>query len=315
MKQAKRSGVAGGAVIIIAVLAAAIGFAESGGPASAAQLPSSCPATASSALAAAAARDGGSPATMKPAVSAVTPLPGVARGIDISSNNPEPAWPAVKSSGISFVGIKATEGDYYANTATTSPVQQPGYATEAADATAAGLSVIPYVFANPYQGDGTTANPGNGSGTCQADYAWQEISSVTSPQYSSGLMLPVALDMEADPYTATEANSNECYGLSQPALVTWIGQFLAEIQKVSGKTPVIYTESDFWSMCTGNSGAFSSYPLWLADYGTASPPAMAGWSSPAFWQYTSAGTVPGLTGTVDLDYLTPVTQDATAGPR
>src|SRR5690349_15928189 len=99
----------------------------------------------------------------------------------------------LKQGGVSFVGIKATEGDYYVNAAGTTP----GYATEVTHATAAGMYVMPYAFGNPYQGDGTTAHPSNGSGTCQADYAWQEISSVTSPAYSSSsLMLPVVLDIE-----------------------------------------------------------------------------------------------------------------------
>jgi GH25 family lysozyme M1 (1,4-beta-N-acetylmuramidase) len=246
-----------------------------------------------------------------PAVSGtVTPLPGAAQGIDISSHNAEPSWTALKQGGVSFVAIKATEGDYYVNTATTTPVKQPGYATEVTDATNAGMYVMPYAFANPYQG--TTAQPGNGSGTCQADYAWQEISSVTSPAYSSsGRMLPVVLDIEQDPYTATESNSNSCYGLSPSQLVAWIGQFLTEMQSLTGKAPVLYTNPGFWSACTGNSTAFSSYPLWLADYGIASPPALPGWGSPAMWQYTDAGTAAGET--VDEDYLTPLKQGSTAG--
>lgn len=236
----------------------------------------------------------------------MTPLPGAARGIDISSHNAEPNWTALKQGGVSFVAIKATEGDYYVNTATTTPVQQPGYAAEVTHATAAGMYVMPYAFGNPYHG--------NGSGTCQADYAWQEISSVTSPAYSSsGLMLPVVLDIEQDPYAATESNSNSCYRLSPSSMVTWIGQFLTEMQTLTHKTPALYTNPSFWSSCTGNSTAFSSYPLWLADWGIASPPALAGWGSPALWQYTDAGTVAGETGTVDADYLTPLKQGSAAG--
>lgn len=266
-------------------------------------------------MASAAATGVRSASVATPAVSGtVTPLPGTARGIDISSHNAEPSWTALKQGGVSFVGIKATEGDYYTNNTATSAPLQPGYAAEVTDATNAGVYVMPYAFANPYQGDGTTAHPGNGSGTCQADYAWQEISSVTSPAYSSSsLMLPVVLDIEQDPYTASEPNSNSCYGLKPSDLVTWIGQFLTEMQTLTGKTPALYTNPSFWSECTGNSTAFSSNPLWLADYGIASPPALAGWGSPAMWQYTSGGTVAGETGTVDEDYLTPLEQGSTAG--
>jgi len=104
---------------------------------------------------------------------------------------------------------------------------------------------------------------------------------------------------------------------------TWIGDFLTEMKAKSGKTPIIYTNPSFWSSCTGNAtsftttagtaGSFGSYPLWLAAWGVASPPAVAGWSSPAFWQYTSAATVTGESGTVDADYLTPLQQNSTVG--
>lgn len=277
-----------------------------GGPAGAVALPPSCPQTVSAAMASAAATQVRNASLATPAVSGtVTPLPGAAQGIDVSSHNAEPSWATVKQAGFSFVGIKATEGDYYVNTATTGPTQ-PGYAAEVTHATAAGMYVMPYAFANPY--------PGNGSAVCQADYAWQEISSVASPTYStSSLMLPVALDIEQDPYASTETNSNSCYGLSTSAMVAFIQQFLTEMQTKSGKTPIVYTNPSFWSTCTGNSTAFGSYPLWLADYGIASPPSVAAWGSPAMWQYTSSGTVAGVTGAVDESYLTPLKQGTMVG--
>ena len=248
-------------------------------------------------------------AAMTPAAATVTAVPGAAKGIDISSHNAEPDWTTLAQAGDTFVGIKATEGDYYVN----EPSSGPGYTAEATAATAAGLYVMPYAFANPYQGDSTHA--GNGSGKCQADYAWQEINSVTSPAYqSSGLMLPVVLDIEPDPYVATEGtNANACYGQTTQGLVSWISDFLTEMHTLSNKTPIIYTDPSFWSTCTGNSTAFSSYPLWVANYGVTSPTVPAGWSTPTFWQYTNAGTVAGVTGAVDQDYLTPLTQTSKVG--
>ena len=253
-------------------------------------------------------------AEMPAAATAAPPLPAAASGIDISSANAEPNWAALSQAGDTFVGIKATEGDYYVNEPSQPKNPGPGYAAEATAATAAGLYVMPYAFANPYQGDGTSAHTSNGSGTCQADYAWQEISSVTSPAYtSSTLMLPVVLDMEQDPYVATEGtNANECYGLSPSDMVTWIGQFLTEMKTLSGKTPIIYTDTDFWSTCTGKSTAFASYPLWLAAPGVPSPPAVAGWSTPTLWQYSASGNVAGV-NPVDLDYLTPLAQTSKVG--
>jgi hypothetical protein len=202
------------------------------------------------------------------------------------------------------VSIKATEGDYYTDeppypTGDTSKFV--GYHAATAAATAAGLDVMPYVFGNPHAGNGTAV--------CQADYAWQEISSASPAYGSSSLMLPVALDIEQDPYASSSVTV--CYNQTTSGMVTWITQFLAEMQKDSGKTPVIYSNPGFWSQCTGNSTAFTSYPFWLADYGPASPPAVAGWSGPALWQYTDNVTVSGMPGGVDGDYL--ATQDATVG--
>ena len=328
-RKIKRNGVIGGAVIItIAGLATAAGFAASGGPVSAATLPSSCSASTSSSSAADAsaalkARTADlSPAALRArsaAVSAgtVTPLPGDAQGIDISDVNfpstgttTEPDWSTLKSSGVSFVAIKATEGDYYIDESPYSDGSKfVGYQAATAAATAAGLYVMPYVFGNPHAGNGTPQ--------CQADYGWQEINSASA---SSGLTLPVALDMEEDPYSCDtndisgcESNVNSCYNLSSTDMVTWITQFLAKMKNDSGKTPVIYTDTSFWPNCVGNSTAFSSYPLWLADFGVTAPPSVAGWTQPTFWQDTDSVTVSGMPGAVDGDYLTPVTQDSTVG--
>jgi GH25 family lysozyme M1 (1,4-beta-N-acetylmuramidase) len=321
---AGRAAVIGGIVIIIAGPA---GLTVTGALASAAKLPSSCPGATSSALAAATAKSRGASSAGMSAGTAVAPLPGAASGLDISSHNAEPDWPTLKSSGVSFAAIKATEGDYYVNTAT-NPTQ-PGYAAEARDATTAGLYVMPYVFANPYQGDAAQKITSNGSGTCQADYAWQEISSVTSPKYAtSSLMLPVALDIEQDPYAggSAEPNADECYGLSTSAMVTWIGQFLTETDKDTGKAPIVYTDPGFWTRCTGNATSFtlngtttpfSDYPLWIAHWGVTTPKYPAAWSSPTFWQYCAGGLLPADGGcpgsSADLDYLTPLQQSSAVG--
>ncbi|HEY6788745.1 MAG TPA: GH25 family lysozyme, partial [Trebonia sp.] len=328
IKHPKRVGVIGGAVVIIAGLGSWAGFAASSGPASAATLPTSCSASTSTSSAAdssaavqARAADL-APAALRArsaAVSAGTMAPstGNAQGIDISDVNfpstgtaTEPAWSTLKSSGISFVSIKATEGDYYTDEPSPSYSDGSkfvGYQAATAAATAAGLYVMPYVFGNPHTGNGTAA--------CQADYAWQEISpTYGSSSTSSSLMLPVVLDIEGDPYASSTVNA--CYNQTTSGMVTWITDFLAELKADEGtsyKTPVIYTNPSFWATCTGNSTAFSSYPFWLADYGVSSAPAVAGWSSPTFWQYTDAATVNGQSGSVDGDYVAPLQQSSTVG--
>ena len=108
-------------------------------------------------------------ATAIPAAAAGTPAP--ASGVDVSglttfsSSTP---WTALAQAGNTFAGVKATEGTYYKN---------PAYISDVAGATAAGMYVMPYVFANPY--------PGNGTAVQQADYAWTNEISKASPAYSS----------------------------------------------------------------------------------------------------------------------------------
>jgi GH25 family lysozyme M1 (1,4-beta-N-acetylmuramidase) len=226
-------------------------------------------------------------------------VPAPASGVDVSglttftTSNP---WPGLAAAGNTFVGVKASEGNYYKN---------PDYNSDVTGATGAGLYVMPYVFANPY--------PGNGTAVQQADYAWNNEISKASVAYSSKLMLPLVLDIEADPYAGSEQNSNQCYGLTPAAMVTWIQQFLKEAKTKTGKTPIIYTAPNWWAACTGNSTAFSANPLWLADYGVSYPAPPSGWNNLTFWQYTSGGTAAGVKGGTDLDYLGPVLQVSQLG--
>jgi len=236
-------------------------------------------------------------AVQEPAALAATTEQSV-QGTDVSSvNGSSINWTGVAGSE-RFVAVKATEGNYYTD---------PDYRADVADAAAAGLFVMPYVFANPYGWNGSNQNSGNGAGNVQADYAWkQEISKVTAPAYaSSALMLPVAVDLEPDPYVNTEKNSNQCYGLSPSAMVTWIQSFLGEAKADTGKTPVIYTTTAWWDACTGDSTRFSADPLWIASYGVPVPSIPSAWSNLTFWQYSQSGEVNGISGAADLDTLGP----------
>lgn len=232
-----------------------------------------------------------------------------AQGVDVSAFTTISSWSQLQQAGNSFVGVEATEGNYY---------QDPDYAKDVASATGAGLYVIPYVFANPYGSQETT--PPNGTAAQQADYAVKEMQTATP---SGNLMLPFALDMEPDPYTATETNSNTCYGLTAAQMVTWIQSFLSEAatdlkalspSPVPTAAPIIYTSASWWNTCTGSSTAFAgTNPLWDANYGVSAPAIPAGWDNYTLWQYTNTGTAAGISGAADLDYLGPTQLTSTKG--
>ena len=210
---------------------------------------------------------------------AVVPPPAEAgaRGVDVADyqhpHGAAIAWPRVAGAGFKFAFIKATEGDYYAN---------PYYASDLVQAKAAGLYATGYHFAVPNVSGGAS----------QADYA------VRHGAYTAdGRTLPLALDIEYDPYGA------ECYGLSHARMVSWVSAFTAEVRRLTGQRPIIYSTADWWNTCTGGSTAFGSDPLWVAAYGSEDPPMPAGWHNWTFWQYTSRGSVPGITGNVDVSYF------------
>jgi GH25 family lysozyme M1 (1,4-beta-N-acetylmuramidase) len=216
-------------------------------------------------------------------------ITGALQGVDVASfqhpNNAAIDWTQVAGDGIQFAAVKATEGAYYHNQ----------YApADLAGAQAAGLSTIAYAFAIP-NGNGSSANPAT-----QADYLLSYLG-------ASSATVPVLLDIEYDPYVNTD-HTNSCYGLSPSAMVNWIAGFDSEVQAKTGRLPIIYTTANWWSTCTGNSTAFGQTPMWVADFTTAASPALpAGWVDWSFWQYTSAGTVAGIssTGHTDLDQLNP----------
>jgi GH25 family lysozyme M1 (1,4-beta-N-acetylmuramidase) len=206
-------------------------------------------------------------------------------GVDVSSGQHPGAgypngaainWASVASAGYQFAAIKATEGNYYVN---------PYYTKDAADAATAGMYVAAYHFANPPKS----------TGAVQADYAVQNAGNYKV----GGQYLPLELDLEYDPYS-----SNECYGLSASAMVTWISSFMTEAATRTGASPVIYTPRDWWDACTANSTAFGSDVLWVPAYAAGTPGTLpAGWNNWTMWQYTSSGTVSGITDAVDLDYF------------
>jgi GH25 family lysozyme M1 (1,4-beta-N-acetylmuramidase) len=216
-------------------------------------------------------------------------IAGAVQGVDVAAfQHPAGAainWAQAAAGGIRFAAVKATEGAYYRN---------PDARTDLAQARAAGLSVVAYAFAIP---DG---NGGSKSAAVQADYLLSYLG-------GDSATVPIMLDIEYDPYVSSD-KTNQCYGLTPAAMVSWVAAFDAEVQRKTGRLPVVYAPIPWWSTCTGGSAAFGQLPLWVPDYTTAASPGLpAGWGNWSIWQYTSSGTVPGInaTGATDLDQLNP----------
>jgi GH25 family lysozyme M1 (1,4-beta-N-acetylmuramidase) len=203
-----------------------------------------------------------------PPVTTPPPAEAGALGVDVADyQHPHGTaidWTRVAAAGYKFAFIKATEGDYYGN---------PYYASDLAQAKAAGLYATGYHFAVPNVSGGAS----------QADYA------VRNGDYTAdGRTLPLALDIEYNPYGA------ECYGLSKATMTAWIWDFVNEYAYDAGVYPVIYTTNDWWSTCTSGDTGFAGYdPLWVACYCTAAGTLPAGYGYYTFWQYADSGSEPG----------------------
>ncbi|AOR35085.1 hydrolase [Streptomyces fodineus] len=193
---------------------------------------------------------------------------GMPRGHDVSSHQKRVDWPAAWSKGARFVYVKATESTDYHN---------PYFAQQYNGAYEEGLVRGAYHF----------ARPDRSSGARQAAYfvrhggRWR----------ADGWTLPPALDIEYNPYN----KKHKCYGLSRTRMVRWIRSFSDEIERENGRRPVIYTATQWWRLCTGNSRAFSrNHPLWIARRGAARPGTLpGGWRYWTFWQYGTKGRLPG----------------------
>ncbi|GAA2223614.1 lysozyme [Streptomyces amakusaensis] len=182
-------------------------------------------------------------------------------GVDVASHQGNVDWPTLWNSGVKWAYVKATEGTYYKN---------PYFTQQYDGSYDVGMVRGAYHFATP----DTT------SGAVQADY----FADNGGGWARDGRTLPGALDIEWNPY------GDACYGKSQSGMVTWIRDFLNRYKARTGRDPVIYTATSWWTQCTGDYAGFgASNPLWIARYNTTPGTLPAGWSAQTMWQYTSSG--------------------------
>lgn len=186
-------------------------------------------------------------------------------GLDVSGWQGNVDWSTVAANGAKFAYVKATENTNY---------QNPYFSQQYTGSYNAGLKHGAYHFAIP-----------NGpSAVAQADY----FVSHGGGWSKDGMTLPPMLDIEYNPYGAT------CYGLSQTAMVNWINAFVGEVHAKTSRWPTIYSNLDWWTRCTGNSGAFTGNdPLFVARYASSPGTLPGGWPFYTFWQFADSGKFPG----------------------
>jgi GH25 family lysozyme M1 (1,4-beta-N-acetylmuramidase) len=179
-------------------------------------------------------------------------------------------WNTAYANGARFVYIKATESTDYVS---------GEFSEQYADSAAAGMVRGAYHF----------AIPNASSGAAQASYFVSHGGGWTP----DGRTLPPMLDIEYN----TNKNQDTCYGMAGAAMVSWIRDFSNTVLSLTGRLPAIYSTTDWWSRCTGNSSSFSENPLFIARYpndlGSGAGTLPNGWTSYTFWQYADSGIFPG----------------------
>ena len=216
-----------------------------------------------------------------------TPTFGV-QGLDVSGYQTSVDWQQQWNMGARFAYVKASEGNYFTNNLFSSQYQ---------GARSVGMIRGAYHFAIPNWS----------SGADQARYFVQNGGGWSADGYT----LPPVLDFEFNPYEGRTINGfyfgNTCYNMSPGQLSSWVQDFGNTVRALTGRLPVIYTNTSWWNQCLGNPAGFGDYPLWIAAYpgsptNDAGPIPSGSWGTYSIWQYSSTGPFAGDSNVWNGDY-------------
>ena len=193
-------------------------------------------------------------------------------GIDVSHWQNEIDWAEVKRSGVKFAFIKATEfPDKKTSLFIDNKLHINVQGAEEND-----------IYWGAYHFFRTHIDP-----VIQAQVFCETVGVFSS--------LPPVMDLEAAGSKGERLNYK-------------VRQFLEEVVRITGRTPIIYTSGGFWrSYMTyeklNHTDWARSYPLWLAHYTNLWPSPLYPWSVWNFWQYSDHGRLPGIKTHVDLNWF------------
>lgn len=194
-------------------------------------------------------------------------------GIDISEHQQDIDWDAVKEAGVEFVMIRVGYRGYESGALRLDEAAQDHYQ----GAKAAGLKVGAYFFS---QAVNTAEAMEEARFTLDVIQDWE-------------LEMPVVYDWE---YISDEARTHAVESQD----LTYCTITFCNAIRDAGYTPVIYF-NQHQSEYLLHLEELTDYGFWLAMYSDR----MTYPYKLAMWQYTCSGTVPGISGTVDLNLYFP----------
>jgi lysozyme len=185
------------------------------------------------------------------------------KGVDVSDYDLNTNWPSVKSGGLAFTIIKASEGITFVN---------PLFSGDWVAASAAGLIRGAYHFYHP--GDDPLS---------QANTFLATMGKLAATD------LPPVLDWEVSD------------GVSAATQINNAKVWLQAVEAATGKIPIIYVGVSYWNGL-GNPQGFERYPLYLAEYQVTCPHVPPPWSTWSIWQPADTNPVQGVsTAKADQD--------------
>lgn len=203
--------------------------------------------------------------TTKATTTTTTTAKSVYNGVDVSKWQGTVDWTKVKAAGKDFAIIRAGYGKELDQ-------EDPTFDTNVKNAKAAGLSVGAYWFSYAT----TVADAKK-----EAEVFYQVVKGYT-------FEYPLVLDME----TTAQAN------LSKEVVSAMIEAFCTVLED-KGYYVSLYSYATFLSTKVYQS-TLEDYDIWVANFTTNSKPSYTA-TSYGMWQWSSTGTVNGISGSVDLD--------------
>ena len=200
-------------------------------------------------------------------------------GIDVSKHNGSIDWEQVKKSGIQFAIIRA---GYRGYGEAGNMVEDPYFVQNMNGAIANGIKVGVYYF----------------SQAITVEEAIQEAEAtlrmIQDNGFAGKLSLPIVID--------TEAAGGRADSMTKEQRTTVVKAFCERI-KQAGYTPMVYANKS-WLKNNLIMSELEQYEVWVAHYVKTDDPI----NNPTdydgrfeIWQYTSTGSVPGVSGNVDID--------------
>lgn len=197
-------------------------------------------------------------------------------GISVSRWDAEIDWPKVRSVGIRFVFIKASEGISYIDDT---------FSDNWIGSKSVGILRGPYHFFRA-----------NVDPTKQAEYFIQTVKAM-----DDNGELPPVLDLETND------------GVSKEIIIPNVKIWLDLVEQGLGRKPIIYSGQYFLQDYLSETGGgppewMNDYPLWLAQYPNQYVQGMepflpSGWFNWTFWEYSDKGKVNGINASVYMEFF------------